>query len=159
MSPDRRPAGRSTVDSDMFSLGVVLYELIAGATPFPGATAVRYSEALLLHEAPALNSLLDDPRIPPSRASSEGCSKKLPPRGYGTILRAVERALAGAQRGDPATGSMADTGPHAPCRHRAFATSPPMPKMTGRYRVFQTIIADLSGFEVSTSFGVDACTD
>jgi len=64
MSPEQ-VTGR-TVDgrSDMFSLGVVLYELVAGRRLFDGANAGRVIERLLQQDPPPLYPRLDDPRLP-----------------------------------------------------------------------------------------------
>jgi TolB-like protein/Tfp pilus assembly protein PilF/predicted Ser/Thr protein kinase len=57
MSPEQ--ARGQTVDhrTDIFSLGVMLYEMIAGRRPFEGATANDVIAALLAAEPPSLRSL------------------------------------------------------------------------------------------------------
>jgi tetratricopeptide (TPR) repeat protein/predicted Ser/Thr protein kinase len=55
-----------TVDgrADLFSLGVMLYELVCGRAPFPGENAAQILEAILTREAPPFPNLHRDPRLP-----------------------------------------------------------------------------------------------
>ncbi len=76
LAPEVIRGGRPTVASDIYAAGVVLYELLTGATPFSGGT----SEQILARH-------LDDVVIPPSfRAPSQNIPA--------TIEVAVIRALA-----------------------------------------------------------------
>jgi serine/threonine protein kinase/WD40 repeat protein len=56
MSPEQIRAEPAGHRSDIFSLGVVLYEMLAGKRPFAGATWVDESNAILRQEAPDLPS-------------------------------------------------------------------------------------------------------
>jgi len=51
MSPEQATAGKIDARSDVFSFGVVLYELLAGKRPFSGATE-REVLKLIIHDAP-----------------------------------------------------------------------------------------------------------
>jgi len=64
MSPEQSTGRPLDGRSDMFSLGVVLYELLAGHRLFEGANAPQVLEALLQKDAPPLHVRLDDPRLP-----------------------------------------------------------------------------------------------
>jgi tetratricopeptide (TPR) repeat protein/TolB-like protein len=109
MSPEQI-TGR-TVDgrSDMFSLGVVLYELVAGRRLFDAANAARVIEALLQKEPPPLHARLDDPRLPAVERVLRRMLEKDPLNRFDG-LNAVGLALGAAQRGETLPGSRAETG-------------------------------------------------
>ena len=55
-----RPADQR---SDVFSFGVVLYEMVTGQHPFPGTTIAEIHAAILTEEAPSLSRI--SPDVPP----------------------------------------------------------------------------------------------
>jgi serine/threonine protein kinase/Tfp pilus assembly protein PilF len=63
MSPEQVTGRPLDGRSDMFSLGVVLYELIARRRPFDGANVMQVVEALLRHDAPPLDLSSQDSRL------------------------------------------------------------------------------------------------
>src|SRR5690606_27012473 len=73
MSPEQVTGRPVDGRSDMFSLGVVLYELLAGRRPFEGATAGRLLEALLVDPPPALAV----PRLDPRGAALERVVRRM----------------------------------------------------------------------------------
>jgi serine/threonine-protein kinase len=55
MSPEQARGFVADARSDLFSLGIVLYEMIAGRTPFEGVTSTDTIVSLLEHEPPPLS--------------------------------------------------------------------------------------------------------
>lgn len=67
MSPEQCRSGRNAVErSDVYALGIIAYELLAGAPPFQGGAAVLMA-AHLMQEPPPL--LAQAPQTPPALAS------------------------------------------------------------------------------------------
>jgi hypothetical protein len=64
MSPEQLDGGDVDARSDIFALGVLLFELAAGRNPFLGSTPASTAARVLAAEPPPLPSI--DPRLPPS---------------------------------------------------------------------------------------------
>jgi eukaryotic-like serine/threonine-protein kinase len=77
MSPEQVRGAATDHRSDLFSFGVVLFEMISGTHPFEAATQVETMTAILTREAPDLSQLV--PTVPPIvRRVVNHCLEKKP---------------------------------------------------------------------------------
>jgi serine/threonine protein kinase len=60
LSPEQAAGGRATPASDVYALGVVLYEMLAGRPPFTGETAVAVAAAHVSQEPPPIEDVAPD---------------------------------------------------------------------------------------------------
>ncbi len=90
-----QPDGQATFLSDVYVLGVLLYELLTGRAPFAGATVQEIVERQLHGSAPPASSL--NPRVPQGLdAVVERCLEKDPRKRFpscGTLMDALEMEL------------------------------------------------------------------
>lgn len=102
MSPEQARGGRVDHRSDIFSFGVLLYEMLAGRPPFQGASGIETLNAILKEPAPHLPAL--GPNTSAEAAFDiqrvvEKCLAKEPNERYQTIkdlvldLRSARRRL------------------------------------------------------------------
>lgn len=62
LSPEQARGGMATKQSDIYSLGIILYEMLTGTVPFEGETAVSIALKHFQSDVPAVRDT--DPRIP-----------------------------------------------------------------------------------------------
>ena len=75
MSPEQIQGGRATPQSDIYSFGITLFELIAGELPFQGATSFNLMNAHLQQPAPALAELRPEIPLALSQAIAKALTK------------------------------------------------------------------------------------
>lgn len=62
LSPEQAHGGMATKKSDIYSLGIILYEMLTGKVPFDGETAVSIAIKHYQEDVPSVRDV--DPRIP-----------------------------------------------------------------------------------------------
>ncbi|HSP93167.1 MAG TPA: protein kinase [Thermoanaerobaculia bacterium] len=83
MSPEQARGGRVDARSDVFSLGVMLYQMLIGQRPFQGVSSVDIISSILRDKAPSVTDLRAD--IPPHLARVlRRCLEKDPRDRYQT---------------------------------------------------------------------------
>ena len=99
MSPEQALGKEIDARTDVFSLGIVLHELLAGEPPFRGVNAVQVLDAILREDPPPLPASLHRSRAAARcSASSRGCWRRTATSGYAS-LDAVPRGPGGRADG------------------------------------------------------------
>jgi eukaryotic-like serine/threonine-protein kinase len=112
MSPEQLRGENVQVPSDLWALGVMLYEMATGKRPFKGNTPFELSAAILSDDPVTVPAHLG----PELRTAIAGCLVKDPRRRYANALD-VRAALEGVQTGATALRSLEAT--------RSVRTVPP----------------------------------
>ena len=100
MAPEQALGEEVDARADVFGVGVVLYELVAGHRPFEGRSAVQVLDALLHQPPPPLRTRFPDPRVP----ALEACLRRMlakDPRERHASMREVSVDLERVARGEP----------------------------------------------------------
>ena len=58
MAPEQIEGRDADARTDIFALGVVIFEMITGRAPFQGASRASLTAAILTHEPPPISSLV-----------------------------------------------------------------------------------------------------
>ena len=84
MAPEQIAGEKLGPGADVFSLGAVLYEMIAGRKPFVGSSHVALIQAVLNKQPVPLHEL--DPQVPESISHAvQKCLEKSPEKRYGSM--------------------------------------------------------------------------
>jgi len=107
MAPEQLRGQMSDARSDVWALGVVLYEMASGRRPFQGRTGFALSSAILNEPPPALPAAVPDGL----RGVIERCLEKEPTRRYrrAAEVRAALETLASGARVAPGTAPRRDS--------------------------------------------------
>ena len=103
MSPEQARGNEVTTASDIYSLGLVMYEMLTGTRPFGGDSAAAVAMARLTTDVPLPSSLRAD--VPPGMdAIVRKATARDPAQRFGSAAAmsdAIGRFLSGRQPGQP----------------------------------------------------------
>ncbi len=133
MSPEQAMASSDlTPKSDVYSLGVVLFECLSGELPFPGESAREFIIAHIQKEVPSLRKRRPELNLPPGLEDLVSSMLAKKPAGRPESMKEVAAALEGFARGDamssPAPPPRAAPGPARPPSSTPVAPPPRAPK-------------------------------
>src|SRR5438093_1977208 len=92
VSPEQATGRDVDGRADMFSLGVMLYELTCGRPPFGGSTIAQILESILRDDVPPFMDVQRDPDCRSWRGSCAGCSRAIRSSDSPTSRRSAARS-------------------------------------------------------------------
>jgi serine/threonine protein kinase len=108
MSPEQAQARPITASSDIFSLGVVLYEMLAGQRPFKGDSAAELIASILRDEPPDIERSDLSPLV---RRILERCLDKTPDRRFQNAGELLSDIATGTSPDEPTSAGTVLTRP------------------------------------------------
>ncbi|MFN8607290.1 MAG: serine/threonine-protein kinase [Vulcanimicrobiota bacterium] len=126
MAPEQFDAKHVDKRSDLYSVGVVLYEMLTGTKPFPGDTVVQVMKAQLMHTPEAPHKV--DPTIPEglSKAIMKSLEKE-PERRFASAAEMREAIFTGSGAPSPEQGTRTMIVPPSPPPSLAERVANPRP--------------------------------
>ena len=100
-SPEQIRGGRPHPRIDVWALGVMLFEMLAGRRPFEGATAGSLAESILGSEPPPISEVRDAAPAELDRILARALSKEADQRYQGVVQLVRDLAPLAAQVGKP----------------------------------------------------------
>jgi tetratricopeptide (TPR) repeat protein/TolB-like protein/predicted Ser/Thr protein kinase len=103
MAPEQALGKEVDGRADVFCLGIVFYEMLAGRPPFSGRNAVALLDAILHRDPPPLGARLSDSRLPRVEAIVRRMLAKDPDRRYPGMRELLDDLFAVRQGAAPAS--------------------------------------------------------
>lgn len=153
MAPEQIQGGHVDERTDIYSLGIIMYEMLAGKVPFERASSVNILMAHVGEAPPPMREV--NPNLVCSPAFEElvmACIQKDPNRRFASmdhVLSAIRRAHGGSMTGQMVAASI--TGPYAPTFRQAYGSQPGVGSSVSRIPVAPPASASAQRPHVSAS--------
>lgn len=115
MAPEQARSSNVDHRADLYSLGTILYEMLSGTLPFPGASSIQKLMAKLQHPAPSIDAVR--PGLPPDLTRLvANLTERDPDERIPTALEVVEHCahLVGSRDFAVRAGQQAPSSRHIP---------------------------------------------
>ena len=139
MAPEQLRGKPATPQSDLWALGVLLYEMLAGRPPFEGANFQMVAHQVIMGEPAPVPGLPDGLQAVLARALEKDPDKRYPTAL--DLVQAVKKAAAGYTAPVPAAPSFP-----APVRSFSLAAAPPKTYLWGGAALALVALSVVGGF-------------